>query len=137
VVTGPGAEIPCAGGLVFDDQRRLLLIRRGQPPAQGSWSLPGGRCLPGEPSEAACVREVAEETGLAVRVVAFAGTVLRDAPDGGIYRIDDYVCVAVGGTLQAGDDATDARWASRRELQQLPLAPLLLEALTEWRRLPD
>jgi ADP-ribose pyrophosphatase YjhB (NUDIX family) len=131
------AEIPCAAGILFDGARRLLLIRRGTPPAQGSWSLPGGRCLPDEPTAAACVREVAEETGLTVRVVALAGSVLRDAPGGGTYRIDDYLCEATGGVLAAGDDAADARWVTRAELEELHLAPLLREALTEWGQLPD
>ena len=68
---------PCAGGIVFDAGARLLLVRRGQAPSAGSWSVPGGRCLPGESPAAACVREVAEETGLRVEVVRYAGRVER------------------------------------------------------------
>lgn len=127
---------PCAGGIVFDDRRRLLLIRRGRPPAQGSWSVPGGRCRPGETPEHACVREVVEETGLDVEVLAWAGRVERAAPEGGVYVIDDFVCAVRGGTLQAGDDADDARWVTRDELVGLDLSPGLLEALTGWGCLP-
>jgi len=125
-------RIPCAGGVVLDAEGRLLLVRRGRPPAVGSWTVPGGRCEPGEEPAAACVREVAEETGLAVRVSAWVGRVERDAPGGGTYVIDDFACQLIGGTLRAGDDATDARWFARTELAGLPLVPGLLEALTGW-----
>lgn len=131
------APIPCAGGIVFDDRRRLLLIRRGRPPALGSWSLPGGRCLPGESARDACVRELAEETGLSVRVVGFAGSVVRAAPGGGSYLIDDYLCEVTGGRLRAGDDALDARWTTLADLDLLELAPGVRDALTAWDRLPD
>lgn len=127
----------CAGGIVHDTTGRMLLVRRGKAPSLGFWSVPGGRCLPGETAAAACVREVAEETGLVVDVVRLAGTVERPAPDGGIFVIDDFVCRVVGGSLAAGDDATDARWVSRAELAELPLVPGLVEALAEWDALPE
>jgi 8-oxo-dGTP diphosphatase len=127
---------PCAGGIVLDEGGRLLLVRRARPPAAGSWSVPGGRCHPGEPPAAACVREVAEETGLAVTVVRRAGRVERPAPDGGVYVIDDFVCELVGGVLRAGDDASDAGWFAPAELAGLDLVPGLLAALAEWEVLP-
>lgn len=128
--------VPCAGGIVFDDARRLLLIRRGTPPAKGTWSLPGGRCRPNEAPADACEREVFEETGLRVRTLRAAGRVHRGAPDGTVYEIDDFVCALLDGTLQAGDDATDARWVTRAELAELTLAPLLFETLRKWDCLP-
>jgi 8-oxo-dGTP diphosphatase len=129
-------HVPCAGGIVFDAARRLLLIRRGRPPSQGLWSVPGGRCLTGESPADACVREVAEETGLAVRVLGAAGQVERDSSFGTVYDITDYRCELLGGTLRAGDDADEARWVTRAELAGLELAPGLLDALTEWALLP-
>ncbi|MGI8679485.1 MAG: NUDIX hydrolase [Jatrophihabitans sp.] len=130
---------PCAGGIVFDSARRLLLIERGQEPALGSWSVPGGRCRPGEPAVDTCVREVAEETGLAVEVLRFVGRVERDAPGGGVYVIDDFECRlrASADQLRAGDDAAAARWVTRAELATLILVPGLLDALREWGVLPD
>jgi 8-oxo-dGTP diphosphatase len=129
-------RVPCAGAIVLDAERRLLLIKRGRPPAQGSWSVPGGRCLPGEAPEDACVREVAEETGLVVRVLAEAGRVERDSSFGSVYAITDYHCEVVGGSLRAGDDADEARWVRGAELAGLELVPGLLEALFEWGLLP-
>jgi len=40
------ALVPCVGAIVRDADGRLLLIRRANPPAQGQWSLPGGRVEP-------------------------------------------------------------------------------------------
>jgi ADP-ribose pyrophosphatase YjhB (NUDIX family) len=128
---------PCAGGIVHDAALRLLLIRRGREPSAGTWSVPGGRCLPGESPAAACVREVQEETGLTVEVVRLAGRVERAAPGGAVYVIDDFTCRVVGGELVAGDDAVDARWVTRAELAGLELAPGLHDALADWGLLPD
>jgi len=127
---------PCAGGIVLDAQGRIALVQRANPPSAGSWSVPGGRCRPGESPERACVREVAEETGLAVEVVRHAGQVERTGPGGVVYLIDDYVCRVVGGELAAGDDAADVRWVTRAELAGLELAPGLYDALAGWDVLP-
>jgi 8-oxo-dGTP diphosphatase len=127
----------CAGAIIFDAAGRLLLIQRGRPPSQASWSVPGGRCRPDETAQDACVREVAEETGLAVSVLRPAGYVERDGLDGCVYDIDDFVCAVVGGALQAGDDADEARWVRRDELVGLSLAPGLLDTLTAWHLMPS
>jgi 8-oxo-dGTP diphosphatase len=128
-------RIPCAGALVRDERGRLLVILRSQPPAEGTWSLPGGRIEPGESAESACVREVAEETGLAVEVVRHVGRIDRPAPGGATYVIDDFACRVLGGALRAGDDASDARFVTDEELRRLPLAPLLWETLRRWREI--
>jgi hypothetical protein len=54
-----------------------------------------------------------------------------------LYVIDDYLCEVVSGVLRAGDDASDARWASRAELDSLVLSDGLLEALVAWGTIPD
>lgn len=84
----------------------------------------------------ACVREVAEETGLRVRVVRYAGRVRRAGPSGVCYEIDDYVCSVIGGQLRAGDDATEARWVTRAGLAELDIVPELVATLSEWGVLP-
>ena len=52
------------GGIVLNNHKQVLLIRRNQPPAMGFWSIPGGKLEPGESLVEACHREIKEETGL-------------------------------------------------------------------------
>jgi ADP-ribose pyrophosphatase YjhB (NUDIX family) len=67
---------------------QLLLVRRAD---DGLWELPGGRMEVAEYVSAAVVREIAEETAVAVRTTAVAGAYsdpehLLAYPDGGIYQ---------------------------------------------------
>jgi 8-oxo-dGTP diphosphatase len=127
-----GSVIPCVGAVIKDDRGRLLLIRRGHAPGAGLWSLPGGRIEPGETDAEALVREMREETGLAVEAGQLIGTVRRPTQDGGVFDIRDYAATVTGGTLRAGDDAADARWVTASELAALPMTDGLAEALTSW-----
>jgi 8-oxo-dGTP pyrophosphatase MutT (NUDIX family) len=58
-----------AGGLVVDEEGRILLIRARDLRNQPVWTLPKGTLQPGETSADAAVREVREETGYACEVV--------------------------------------------------------------------
>ena len=128
--------MPCVGAVITDGAGRLLLIQRGHDPGRGLWSIPGGRIEDGETDEAALVREVGEETGLLVTAGPLIGTVTRPGPGGTEFEIRDYAAVVTGGTLAAGDDAADVRWASPAELDRLEagswLSPGLLAALRSW-----
>ena len=128
--------MPCVGAVVRDEADRLLLVRRAHPPAQGRWSLPGGRVEPGESDEQALAREVREETGLDVTVGRLVGTVEWDGPGGCRYVIRDYACAVRAGVLQAGDDASAVRWVADPELRRLPTSSGLLDTLTTWGVLP-
>ncbi|ANN20420.1 NUDIX hydrolase [Amycolatopsis orientalis] len=133
--TVSGSTVRCVGGIVHDEQGRILLIRRANEPGRGLWSVPGGRVEPGETDEAAVIREMREETGLDVTPGTFVGNVRR-----GPYDIHDYACSVTGGTLRAGDDADDARWIDARTLIELDergrLAELLFVTLRDWGVLP-
>jgi 8-oxo-dGTP diphosphatase len=118
--------VMAVGGIVFDAEGRILLIQRGRPPEQGLFTIPGGKVEPGEALASACRREVLEETGLVVEVGPLIELVekIGRADDGGLsyhFVIADFLCTLVGGALAAGCDAADARFATRAELDVLPV----------------
>jgi 8-oxo-dGTP diphosphatase len=115
-------------GAVIWDGNRVLLERRGEPPAQGVWSLPGGLIEVGETVEEAVRREVAEECGIEVTVGPLLGTfepIHRDE-DGRVryhFVVLDFLAHYRSGELRAGDDAADLCWASPEELGRYALMP--------------
>ena len=123
-------DAPRAGvGAVVLDGDRVLLVRRGSPPSQGKWSIPGGLIQLGERIEDAVVREVQEECGLHVQLLGLCGVLDRivtgepadsasPAPVRYHYIIIDYVATAAVGSLQAGSDAAEARWVPVALLSQ-------------------
>ena len=115
-----------------DGRGRLLMIKRGHEPGAGLWSIPGGRIEPGETDAEALVREMFEETGLAVEVGPLIGSVRRPGLDGAVIDIRDYAATVTGGTLRPGDDAADARWVDLADLAALEITEGLIEALTDW-----
>jgi 8-oxo-dGTP diphosphatase len=119
--------VVAVGAIVWDGDR-VLVVRRGTPPSEGSWTVPGGKLELGERLEAAVVREVREETGLDVTCGALAAVVERSG-EGWHYVILDYHATLRGGTLRPGDDVTDARWVTLDELRAMPHTEGLLEIL--------
>ena len=92
-------------GIIIIDNR-LVLIKRGNPPFQGSFALPGGFVDYGETVENACIREMEEETGLKTSIKKLLGVYSdpgRD-PRGHVASIV-FELVVVGGELAHGDDA--------------------------------
>ncbi len=122
----PESPIIGVGAVIVKDDR-VLLIRRGQAPLLGEWSLPGGVLECGETLREATVREAREETGLEVETVEMLGVYERIIPsaDGRTryhYVLIDFLCRPAGGDLKAGSDAADVRWVTREELPALKLA---------------
>lgn len=79
-------------------------------------------------------REVSEETGLIVEVgdPVWIGDIIDPAdPPAYHYSVVDFAAFVVGGELQAGDDAVDARWVDVGEVRDLPLTPRMLEMLSD------
>jgi mutator protein MutT len=122
----PDRPIVSVGAVIFDDER-VLLIRRGNAPLKGDWSLPGGVVEVGETLSEALRREVLEETGLTVEVgplVEVIDRIQRGSDDRVEYHfvILDYLCRAADGSLGAGSDAADVRWVALGELGRYRLA---------------
>jgi 8-oxo-dGTP diphosphatase len=121
----PERPIVGVGGVVIDGGRALL-IRRGSEPLKGQWSIPGGTLETGETLVEGVEREMAEETGLRVRVVELIEIFERIMPDAeGRTRyhfvIADYLCENAGGTAEAASDVTHIAWAREDELASYKL----------------
>jgi 8-oxo-dGTP diphosphatase len=107
---------------------QVLLVRRGRPPLQNMWALPGGKVGLGESLADAATREVMEETGIAVtalRQIHFAEIIDRGS-DGAVRT--HHVLVVFRGDAEvtppkAAGDAADARWVDLAEAERLPLTP--------------
>lgn len=116
------APVP-AVGVVCLRGNEVLLIRRGTPPRQGEWSLPGGRIEPGETATDAAIRELREETGVEARLTGLLDVVDGIFPTAGRhYVLIDYAAEWLSGEPVAGDDALEARF--------VPLDRV--EALIDW-----
>ena len=130
----PESPLVGVGAVIVDrhlhhprDENRVLLIRRGQPPLRGEWSLPGGVLECGETLREAAIREAREETGLVVQAGEMLGVYERviRGDEGRVryhYVLIDFLCRPVGGDVKAGSDAADVRWFTPDELPALNLA---------------
>ncbi|MCR0981408.1 NUDIX hydrolase [Roseomonas populi] len=116
----------------------VLLVRRARPPRQGEWTVPGGAQDLGETAEDCARRELREETGIEVgplSLVACVDIVQRD--EMGLirfhYTIIDYAGRWISGEPVPGDDATEVRFFSPAELDELDLWDETLRVIAEAR----
>ena len=113
--------------VVENDQ--LLLVRRGRGPAQGQWSVPGGRVERGETLAEAVVRELAEETGVAGVCGELLGWVERIDDEIHFVILDFRVIPLEDADPVAGDDAAEVAWVPLGEVSDLDLVEGLAEFL--------
>jgi len=110
--TYPALPIVGVGAVIWRGAE-VLLVRRGTPPMQGQWSLPGGRQELGETVFACAAREVREETAVEAEILGLVDVVdaIRRDAAGRVeyhYTLVDLVGRWRAGEPQAGDDAEDA-----------------------------
>ena len=103
----------CAASIAVLRGNSVLLVERSKPPRAGLWSLPGGHIEPGETAAAACLRELAEETGVTATLVGLVDildVITRD-DDGALTA--HYLLAVFCGRWQSGEPiaASDSRAA--------------------------
>ncbi|MGR9105998.1 MAG: NUDIX hydrolase [Gammaproteobacteria bacterium] len=119
------------GAIVFGPDGRLLLIKRGTAPCRGLWSIPGGKQEAGETLVEACLREVLEETGLAIVLGPIVAVVER-IQDGFHYVIVDFLAAVANGSswiVRPDGDVSEARWVGLDELPDYDLVEGLADII--------
>jgi ADP-ribose pyrophosphatase YjhB (NUDIX family) len=105
--------------VLIEAGERVLLVQRAYDPAKGTWALPAGFVEPEEDPRLAACREVLEETGLQVEVMALLDVLHRPDPHGLADIVIAYRAHVTGGTLAAGDDAAAVGWFTRAALPEI------------------
>jgi ADP-ribose pyrophosphatase YjhB (NUDIX family) len=113
------------GGIVLNEGK-VLLVRRGQQPGYGKWSIPGGMVELGESLTEAIRREVLEECGIEIEladVIAVLERVIRREDERVRYHyiLIDFLGYWKGGELQPASDILEARWADPSEMENLEM----------------
>jgi 8-oxo-dGTP diphosphatase len=129
-------EAPIVGvGAVVIEGNKVLLVRRGNEPLKGEWSLPGGALEIGETLQQGMVREVLEETGVTVApagIIEILDRIVKDEESGRVryhYVLIDFVCRVVSGTPRVGSDADEVRWVDRTALEEYQVAPVTVRVI--------
>lgn len=128
-------NVPRVGvGAVVIRDGKVLLVKRGIPPSEGLWAIPGGHVELGETLQKTAEREILEETGVVIKarepIYAFD---LIEKDDSGRIRFH-FIVVDVRGEYVSGeprgsDDALEARWLSWEEIEVLPVSQNTLKLL--------
>lgn len=113
------------GAVIWRDNE-ILLVRRGNPPRQSEWSLPGGAQHVGETVRAACAREVKEETNLDIAIEELIGVVdgIFQDQDGKVehhYTLIDFKARWLAGNAAPGDDVSKVVWVTLADLKHYNL----------------
>ncbi|MFW5953068.1 MAG: NUDIX domain-containing protein [Candidatus Natronoplasma sp.] len=105
---------------IVEQNGRLLLIERKNPPFRGTYALPGGFVEYNETVEKAVVREVEEETGLKTKIDKLIGVYSSPDRDPRGHMVSTVFSLnKIDGTLEGGSDAKKARYFDIDDLPEL------------------
>ena len=137
MVTPPQPQHPqlAVSAAIFRNGK-ILLVRRARSPAEGFYSLPGGRVEFGETLHAALHREVDEETSLKIEIIDLAGwrEVVPGTSGGGHYLIMSFAARWRFGEPVLNDELDDFRWLAPDALGDLTITAGLQDIIQSARR---
>lgn len=107
-------------GAIIHRRGRLLLVRRAEEPAYGTWSFPGGGVEPGESLEETAIREVKEEVGLDIEIERVFEVVVYPSSRGlDPFLVVDYLAKAPRGKVKINSESSDWGWFRPEEVEGL------------------
>jgi 8-oxo-dGTP diphosphatase len=122
-----------AGCIIVRDNR-VLLLKRGNEPALGKWTFPGGFVDFRERAIDAAIRETAEEVGLSAKVERLHGVYTHTSNHNA--QVIVYLATAKAGETRPSNEATEIRYFAQDEIPWDALAfPSTVDALTDWTRM--
>lgn len=131
----PEKPVLAVGAVVFKDDK-ILLVKRGNAPAENMWAIPGGKVELGETLKEAAQRELLEETGIRIKAgdPVYSFEVIQRNESGKIlfhYFIVDLEAQYLSGDIKPADDAKDAAWISEENLNKIKVNPNTLKLLKQ------
>jgi mutator protein MutT len=128
-------ESPVVGvGAVIFEGASVLLAKRGQEPARGTWSLPGGAVELGEKVISALKREIREEIGIEIAVgglIRVLDRILYDEERRIRYHyvIVDYWGWKVSGDPKPASDTSEICFVPLKDIQSRDIHKEVLETI--------
>ncbi|OAZ92500.1 NUDIX hydrolase [Halomonas sp. G11] len=125
--TNPANVLEIAAAVVSDPEGRLLLVRKHNT---SFFMQPGGKVDAGETALGALCRELEEELGLHVNEDQLIPMGVYSAPaanEAGVMLEAHLFSLVIDEPVEAAAEIAEARWVTREEAWQLPLAPLTKE----------
>ena len=123
-------------GAVVVREGKILMVKRGSPPGENLWAIPGGLLELGESLQEGAEREIFEETGVRIKAgqPVYAFDFLKRDAEGRLrfhYVIVDLEATYLTGEIRAADDAIDVRWVSAEDCRQMPVSDKTLKLIQE------
>ncbi|HVL49312.1 MAG TPA: NUDIX hydrolase [Candidatus Thermoplasmatota archaeon] len=113
-----------------DGTAEVLMVKASRGFTKGMWNIPGGFVQYGESPEESVVREIEEETGLAIEVEALLGVYSERFASPYFMRGHMFLARAVTEALDLDpDEIAEARWMPAREAYEVTLNPFARQAL--------
>jgi ADP-ribose pyrophosphatase len=131
----PDAPLVGVGAVAVRDGK-MLVVKRAFEPGAGKWSIPGGLVETGEKLSDACIREMAEETGIEIQILELINVFdMIDRDESGKVRyhyvLVDFLAKPTGGTETPSEEVTEMKWVTYQEARQLDLTKTARRALEE------
>ena len=112
--------LPVAVCAAKDKKGKILVVKRNLKPGINKWSLPGGFVESDESPEAACLRELEEESGLKGKIKKLIGIYTHKTKEYGSLLVIGYEVMIARGLLSLNNELKDAKFFSKKDIPFIP-----------------